>query len=395
MTMWTIQEFCNAANTYGVQVVRLLAPAPATPSSCSPSSVTNGVSSINVLLTGTSDGATGFFDPGPGFSNRISASISGTGVTVNGVTYTDPTHLTLNLSVASGAAGGARTVSVTNPDGQSAMSSSAILTVVGTGNSPPVLTAISNKTIDELTTLTFTNTATDPDGDALSFSLDSGPTGATVNATSGVFTWMPSEAQGPGTYDLTISVKDNGSPSMTNSKSFKIFVNEVNSAPVLAHVADRTIHAGATLVVTNSASDTDLPTNTLTFSLGTGAPSGASIAPASGLLTWTPDDSFVNTINPIAVHVIDNGVPPLGDSTSFNVSVVSRPVIQSITHSNDLVTITWSAIANQTYLVQYKDDLGAVGWNDLLPEVTASGPTATKTSAATVGQRFYRVRLSP
>jgi len=275
------------------------------------------------------------------------------------------------------------------------MSSSAILTVVGTGNSPPVLTAISNKTIDELTTLTFTNTATDPDGDALSFNLDSGPTGATVNATSGVFTWMPTEAQGPGTYDLTISVKDNGSPSMTNSKSFKIFVNEVNSTPVLTHVADRTIHAGATLVVTNSASDTDLPTNTLTFSLGTGAPSGASIAPASGLLTWTPDGSFVNTINPIAVHVIDNGVPPLGDSTSFNVSVVSRPVIQSITHSNDLVTITWSAIANQTYLVQYKDDLGAVGWNDLLPEVTASGPTATKTSAATVGQRFYRVRLSP
>src|SRR5437870_7053862 len=298
MTMWTIQEFCNAANTYAVQVVKLLAPAPATPSSCSPSSVTNGVSSINVLLTGTSDGATGFFDPGPGFSNRISASISGTGVTVNGVTYTDLTHLTLNLSVASGAAGGARTVSVTNPDGQSAMSSSAILTVVGTGNSPPVLTAISNKTIDELTTLTFTNTATDPDGDALSFNLDSGPTGATVNATSGVFTWMPTEAQGPGTYDLTISVKD-------------------------------------------------------------------------------------------------NGVPPLGNSTSFNVSVVSRPVIQSITHSNDLVTITWSAIANQTYLVQYKDDLGAVGWNDLLPEVTASGPTATKTSAATVGQRFYRVRLSP
>src|SRR5260370_3421570 len=129
MTMWTIQEFCMATDSYGLQVVRLLAPAPATPSSCSPSSVTNGVSGINVVLTGTSDGATGFFDPGPGFSNRISASISGTGVTVNGVTYTDPTHLTLNLSVAACAPSRARTVSVTNPDGQSAISSSSILSV--------------------------------------------------------------------------------------------------------------------------------------------------------------------------------------------------------------------------------------------------------------------------
>jgi len=396
MTMWTIQEFCNATDTYGLQVVRLLAPAAATPSICSPSSVTNGVTGLNVVLTGTSDGATGFYDPGPGFSNRISASISGTGVTVNGVTYTDPTHLTLNLSVAAGASSGTRTVTVTNPDGQSATSSSAILTIIGKGNSPPVLTTIPDKTVNELTTLTFTNTATDPNGDALSFSLDSGPPGASVNATSGVFTWMPTEAQGPGTYDFTVSVTDNGSPPMSSSKSFKVFVNEVNSAPVLAHVAGRTIHAGATLVVTNSASDSDLPTNTLTFSLGTGAPSGASIDSATGVLTWTPDDSFVNTINPITVQVTDNGVPPLGDSTLFNVNVVSRPVIQSIARSNDVVTITWSAIANQTYLVQDKDDLGAVGWNDLLPNVTASGPTATKiNSGATAGQRFYRVRLTP
>jgi len=276
------------------------------------------------------------------------------------------------------------------------MSSSAILTVLGIGNNPPVLTAIPDKTNNELTTVTFTNTATDPDGNALSFSLDSGPPGASVNATSGVFTWTPTEAQGPGTYDFTVSVTDNGSPPMSSSKSFKVFVNEVNSAPMLAHVADRTIHAGATLVVTNSANDNDLPTNTLSFSLGTNAPAGANIGPATGVLTWTPDDSFVNTINPITVQVTDNGAPPLGDSTTFNVSVVSRPVIQSITRSNDLVTITWSAIANQTYLVQYKDDLGAVGWNDLLPGVTASGPTATKiNSGSPSGERFYRVRLVP
>src|SRR5262249_18005292 len=52
MTMWTIQEFCNATDSYGVQVVRLLAPPPATPAACSPSTVTNGISNVNVQLTG-------------------------------------------------------------------------------------------------------------------------------------------------------------------------------------------------------------------------------------------------------------------------------------------------------------------------------------------------------
>jgi hypothetical protein len=398
MTMWTIQEFCNANNSYGLQIVRLLAPPPATPSSCSPASVTNGASGINVLLTGTSDGATGFYDPGAGFSNRISASVSGGGVTVNSVTYTDPTHLTLHLSVAAGASTGSRTVTVTNPDGQSATSSSAILNVIGnvSNNSPPTLAQISDKTNNELTTLIFTNAATDPDGDSLSFNLDTGPPGASLNPTNGVFTWTPTEAQGPGTYDCTISVMDNGSPPMSASKSFKIFVNEVNSSPMLDPIADRTIHAGTTLVITNSATDSDLPTNTLTFSLGGIVPTGASIDQASGIFTWTPDDSYANTINPITVQVTDNGAPPMDDSKSFNVSVFSRPIIESITRSNGVVTITWSAISNETYTVQYKDDLVAPGWNDLLPDVTASGPTATKSNSATPsGERFYRIRLSP
>src|SRR6185503_5589497 len=51
MTMWTIQEFCNANNSYGVQVVRLLAPPPAVPSSCLPASVTAGATT-NVVLIG-------------------------------------------------------------------------------------------------------------------------------------------------------------------------------------------------------------------------------------------------------------------------------------------------------------------------------------------------------
>ncbi|MFI5294611.1 MAG: Ig domain-containing protein [Thermodesulfovibrionales bacterium] len=131
MTMWTIQEFCNATNSYGVQVVKLLAPPPATPSSASPSSVHTGLNSpVDVVVTGTSTNGSGFFDPGPGFDNRIDADIDlvGSNILINSVTYTDPTHVTLNISTKF-ASPGSFDVTVTNPDGQSATSTSPIFTI--------------------------------------------------------------------------------------------------------------------------------------------------------------------------------------------------------------------------------------------------------------------------
>jgi hypothetical protein len=73
-----------------------------------------------VAVTGTSVSGSGFYDTPSTITDpcrkRITASVSG-GVTVNSVTYTDPTHLTLNVSTM-GATPGAQNLTVTNPDGQ-------------------------------------------------------------------------------------------------------------------------------------------------------------------------------------------------------------------------------------------------------------------------------------
>ncbi len=137
MTMWTIQEFCNAKNSYGVQVVKLLAPPPATPLSASPAIIPAGFLSVDLTITGenTTVPGSGFFDPGTGSANwspnHISASISG--ITVNSVTYTDPLHASVNVSTV-GSAPGSYNVTITNPDGQSATGTS-ILTIC----SPPAI----------------------------------------------------------------------------------------------------------------------------------------------------------------------------------------------------------------------------------------------------------------
>ena len=117
MTMWTIQEYCDDDDFWGVRAIKLLAPPPATPFSASPASVAQGTPSTNVTITGLVPNGAGFFDPGVGFVNHISAAVTG-GVTVNSVTYNSPSSVTLNISTV-GATTGAKNVTVTNPDGQS------------------------------------------------------------------------------------------------------------------------------------------------------------------------------------------------------------------------------------------------------------------------------------
>jgi hypothetical protein len=147
MTIWTIQEYNQALNSYAVRVGRLAAPPPATPSSAAPPSIAAGQASVSVTITGTSSGGSGFYDPGPNLAlpalpfNHISASVTG-GVTVNSVTYNSPTSVTLNLNTT-GASAGAQNVTITNPDGQSA-TGTGILTITG---APCTLTCPGNITV--------------------------------------------------------------------------------------------------------------------------------------------------------------------------------------------------------------------------------------------------------
>ncbi len=116
MTMWTVQEFCDATDSYGVRVVKLFAPPPAEPVNAQ--AVPPDQNSINTVVDGSSINGSGFFDPGAGFANHISASVSG-GIIVNSVTYTSPTEITLNLNTT-GIPDGYYDVTITNPDGQTA-----------------------------------------------------------------------------------------------------------------------------------------------------------------------------------------------------------------------------------------------------------------------------------
>jgi len=326
MTMWTIQEFCSSPNTYGVRVAKLLAPPPATPTNCTPAVLSQSVTNVSVVINGSpSTNGAGFFDPGAGFSNRLSLTVSGGGVTVNSLAYNNPATITAFLTVAGNAQAGARTITVTNPDGQSKASTNGLLTIVpGTNNNPPMLAAISNYQVFAGMTVTFTNIATDPESppEVLTFSLGAGAaTNASVNSTNGGFTWATAPAQ-LGTNEFTVIVTDDGSPPLSAAQSFTVTVLASNTPPQLAPIADQVIAVGMTLSLTNTATDTDSPPQVLTFNLGAGAATNASVNPTNGVFTWAPTSAQLGT-NDFSVIVTDNGSPPLSATQSFAVTVLA------------------------------------------------------------------------
>ena len=195
---------------------------------------------------------------------------------------------------------------------------------VGEVNVAPELAAIGNKSTNEDNLLTFMASATDADAPAntLTFSLDAGaPSGASIDASSGVFTWTPSEAQGAGTYNITVWVTDNGTPNLDDFETIEVTVGEVNVAPELASLGNKSVNEGSLLTFTASATDADVPANTLTFSLDAGAPSGASIDASSGVFTWTPSEAQGPGTYNITVRVTDDGTPNLNDFETIEVMV--------------------------------------------------------------------------
>ncbi len=158
--------------------------------------------------------------------------------------------------------------------------------------------------------------------------LVSGPTNGVLNLNSnGGFTYQPS-TNFNGDDSFTYLALD-GQTNLGNA-IVTIAVNPVNDPPVLPAQADRTVAELETLVVTNAASDVDLPPDILTYSL-LNSPVGAAIDD-NGVITWTPSLTQGPTTNTFTTVVADDGEPTLSATNSFLVfvrDITNTPLLQS------------------------------------------------------------------
>jgi hypothetical protein len=289
-------------------------------------------------------------------ANTLAFSLQGT--VPAGVAMTPAGAFTWTPTEAQGPGNYSVTIRVTDNGTPAKWDEETISIEVKEVNVAPVLAAIGGKTVNELATLNFTASATDddvPEND-LTFTLGAGaPAGAAITP-AGAFSWTPTEAQGPATYSIKVVVTDNGTPAKSAYETISVQVNEVNVAPVLHPIGSKTVAEGSLLSFTASADDADLPANTLTYSLGAGAPDGATINSTTGLFSWTPPNGPATAS--ITVRVTDNGTPALNDFEMITVNVTNvAPEITTINFPVSPISIGTSAT-----LKWFFTDPGADTW---------------------------------
>lgn len=227
------------------------------PSSSESLTVWNVSSPINTLTAFSGPNASVLSDlqSGTSFGNfTVSSSQVGS---IRTITLNSQAVAAINASVSSGKfAIGVHATSITSTGDAEGVRFSALEEsrvhelVVVEGNQPPVVPAISAKAVDEGSLLSFTVTATDQD--ALTYSLVSPPAGAAIHPTSGLFTWTPSD---DGEFDITVRVTDNGTPSMSTTRTFHVSVDNVEPSNLQLALVSESIDENGVATLSGSFTD--------------------------------------------------------------------------------------------------------------------------------------------
>jgi len=167
-----------------------------------------------------------------------------------------------------------------------------------------------------------------------------------------------------------------------------------NGSPVLAPIGNRSVVGGNTLSFIVSATDTNQPQQSLTFTIDPGAPVGAAINPFSGVFTWTPTPAQTPSTNSITVRVTDSGTPPLNDSESITIVVIAPPLFYPPVLNGEQLTLSWQTTPGHTYRVEFSNDLGGSSWTPLSADMTAdSSSMSIHLDITGAPERFYRILL--
>ena len=171
---------------------------------------------------------------------------------------------------------------------------------------PPSITGTPVATVVAGAKYSFQPSASDTDGDALTFSIQNIPSWATFDTTSGLLTGTPT-ASNVGSYQsITISVADGKAiadlPPFTIQVTAVPSTPPVNTPPTITGSPSKSVQAGSHYAFQPSASDSN--GDPLVFSI-TGKPSWASFSTSTGLLSGTPASSNVGNFPNIVISVSD------------------------------------------------------------------------------------------
>ncbi len=173
----------------------------------------------------------------------------------------------------------------------------------------------------------------------------------------------------------------------------------VITAPTLAPIANQTVNVGQTVAINASATDTNLPTPTLTFSL-LSAPTNATLVQINNTnasFNLRPLASQASSTIPISLKVTDNGIPPLSATRSFSVVVnpITLPTLSgsAANLANGQFSLTVSGMVGPDYAILHSTNL--LSWGTVFETNSSPLPfTWVDTNASlTNPASYYQVLL--
>lgn len=255
------------------------------------------------------------------------------------------------------------------------------------GNMAPVIDSSGVQASDSAPetgdSITLNVSATDPEGDPLTYSWDDGNAGAgDFVGTGSSVTWS---AAAPGTYVISVTVSDSNGNSDTASTTVVVGSAGPNPPTINSLTIDpEHVHEGDTVTLTVDA--TDPQGETLTYAWEDDNPAAGEFSGSGASVTWSSD-----AVGDFEITCTVTNESALSASESLQVEVVEvhvqGPEIESLTvdpehiHEGDEATLTVVATDPQgeTLTYDWEDDNPAAG------EFSGSGASVTW-SSDTVGE---------
>jgi hypothetical protein len=292
-------------------------------------------------------------------------------------------------------------VTVSNSSFTYTLPGMSVVTFVWQINLPPTDITLLNSSVGEnkaLNTTVGSLVTDDPDpANTFTYALASG-TGSDDNASfnisgSSLRTSASFDYETENSYSVRIRSTDQGG--LFFEKAFTIIITNTNEAPALAPVADKIINVGATLTITNVATDPESPPQTLIFSLLSSNPTNATLNATNGIFAWRPLVSQADTTSLITVKVIDDGTPGLSATNSFKVTVnpLLPSALSAINADSGQVNLIATGPPGPDYTLLTSTNL--VDWETLFTTNPATIPFTFTTTNNSEPQRFYRIQLGP
>ncbi|MGC3957757.1 MAG: hypothetical protein QM813_07350 [Verrucomicrobiota bacterium] len=167
-----------------------------------------------------------------------------------------------------------------------------------------------------------------------------------------------------------------------------------NTAPVFNAITSQNLNPGVMLTLTNTATDADVPAQTLVYTLLSG-PTNAAFISSNGVFSWRPLVSQASSTNLITVKVADNGMPSLSATNSFSITVAPlvTPGFTAINLAGAQIQLAATGALGPDYTLLSSTNL--VNWQSLLVTNPAAMPLQLSTPVTAEPQRYFRLQLGP